>query len=157
ADGTTLATGDRDGTIRLRDPETGRVKTVLRGHSAAIDVLTFAPDGRRLASFAELVAKPPQKASSEVYLWDLSSAKVLARIDGVSDRIAVELRFGAQGERLWERAETPTDGRRLRLWDVATEPTHPRLLWDRPTKMIWLPVTSDGAIAALENGRRRLI
>jgi WD40 repeat protein len=53
-DGTLLATGGEDATIRLFDThaEAGAQQLVLRGHGFLVSGLDFSPDGKRLASAA---------------------------------------------------------------------------------------------------------
>src|SRR6185295_13365762 len=48
-DGTTIATGGRDGVVALRDLPTGR-EVRLEGHTRELTSVAFAPDGSRLAS-----------------------------------------------------------------------------------------------------------
>ena len=49
-DGTRLATGCADNTIRLWDIATGTEVAELRGHRAYVPAVAFSPDGARLAS-----------------------------------------------------------------------------------------------------------
>ena len=49
-DGQQLAFAGADGTVGLGDPDTGEQQLVLRGHESSIGVLSFSPDGTRLAS-----------------------------------------------------------------------------------------------------------
>ncbi|HEV3259110.1 MAG TPA: hypothetical protein VG013_19715 [Gemmataceae bacterium] len=50
ADGTTLASGSYDATIKLWDLATCKETATLRGHAAGVYSVAFSPDGRRLAS-----------------------------------------------------------------------------------------------------------
>jgi WD40 repeat protein len=52
-DGSLLATGLADGTIRLFDPETARERAGLAGQSSMISSLSFAPDGKMLTAAAK--------------------------------------------------------------------------------------------------------
>ena len=49
-DGTRVATGGDDGTIRVHDSTTGDELLVLRGHKAYVFALAFSPDGSTIAS-----------------------------------------------------------------------------------------------------------
>ena len=49
-DGTRLASGCADNTIRLWDVATGTQVAELRGHRAYVHAVAFSPDGTRLAS-----------------------------------------------------------------------------------------------------------
>jgi eukaryotic-like serine/threonine-protein kinase len=49
-DGSRLATGCSDNTIRIWDIATGKDVCELRGHQAYVHAVTFSPDGTRLAS-----------------------------------------------------------------------------------------------------------
>ncbi len=147
-DGRTLATGDRDGTIRLRDPETGRVAMTLRGHEWGLSHLAFSPDGRRLASVGLHTLSPPLRG--EALLWEIDSGRLLARLEGFSDRDVDHIAFDARGERLWADSWDEGGHRRLGSWDVSTDPAHPRLTWSRLTEEARRPRAGDGPIAALE-------
>ena len=49
-DGSTLASGAREKTIRLWDVVTGEQKRTLTGHMHWVKSIAFSPDGRTLAS-----------------------------------------------------------------------------------------------------------
>ena len=52
-DGTELATGGQDQTIRIWDVSTNRTILTLTGHSATINSVAFSPDGTRVASASD--------------------------------------------------------------------------------------------------------
>lgn len=49
-DGTRLATGSHDKTIRLWDAATGKELATLSGHIGHVSDVAWSPDGKRLAS-----------------------------------------------------------------------------------------------------------
>ncbi len=148
-DGRTLATGDEDGTIRLRDPETGRGRATLLGHDRPVDLLAFAPDGTRLISRGV-----PDRTSSdrhEVLLWDLVAPRLLARVEGLADRHVDDLHFGAESGHFWEVSWIEAGRLQLGSWDVASDPAHPRLEWRGPPAWPSLPSTATGRSSSTKN------
>ncbi len=154
-DGRTLATGDEDGTIRLRDPGPGRVRSSLPGHKLPVHLLAFAPGGTRLVSRGTRDRPPPRR--DEILLWDLVSGRLQARVEGLAVRLVEDLHFGVDGRHVWENSYVEEGRRQLGLWDVTTDPAHPRLQWRRPTDVLRVPITSDGTIVALEEPGRRFV
>lgn len=61
-DGSQLATGGFDGTVRIREVEWGNQTKVLRGHHATVFSAVYAPDSKRLLSASE---------DGTVKLWNL--------------------------------------------------------------------------------------
>ena len=60
-DGQMLASASRDGTIRLWDPHTAQLKTLLIGHTETVNGIAFSPDGQTLASASR---------DTTIRLWD---------------------------------------------------------------------------------------
>jgi len=63
SDGTTLALGVSDGTIRLLEISTRAVKSVLEGHKGSVYAVSFSPDGKTMASAS--------KDDGCIKLWDI--------------------------------------------------------------------------------------
>src|SRR5262249_25126348 len=61
-DGKRLATGARDGTVRIADAATGKFLLRLDGHQGAVECVAFSPNGKRLAS-----------GGTEILVWDAES------------------------------------------------------------------------------------
>ena len=70
-DGSQVATGTRDGKIRLWDAATGAVTTLLDGHTASVNAIAYHPSESRMASASN---------DKTVRLWDGRSGKSLATI-----------------------------------------------------------------------------
>jgi WD40 repeat protein len=67
-DGTHIASGSWDGTIRLWDASTGEELHTLKGHMGRVTSVSFSPDGTRLLSGDD---------KREKLIWDLKSGEVL--------------------------------------------------------------------------------
>src|SRR5262249_19121474 len=89
-DGKLLATGEFDKTVKLRDPATGQVRLVLRGHTDKVNGVAFSPDGTLLATASlDKTAK----------LWDASTGKELATLQGHEDML-LSVAFSPDGKTL---------------------------------------------------------
>jgi hypothetical protein len=65
-DGTWLASGSDDKTVRIWDAATGQQRTVLTGHTGGVTALAIAPDGTWLASGSE---------DKTVRIWDAATGQ----------------------------------------------------------------------------------
>ena len=63
-DGNMIATGNSDGTVHLWDVATGRLRSILRGHTGDVNSVAFSPDGNAIASASD---------DSTVRLWDMTT------------------------------------------------------------------------------------
>ena len=76
-DGQTLAVSSYDSPeIVLWDIAAGRERLTLRGHSAPVKHLAFAPDGRSLASATGTIA------DSRIIIWNLATGQTERHITG---------------------------------------------------------------------------
>jgi WD40 repeat protein len=114
ADGKLIASGKNrtnpagkylPGTVVVWDVATRRQTEALTGHTSAIEAVTFAPDGRALASCGD---------DGTVRLWDLPAGQGLATLTAHGGRV-LGLAFAPDGRTL---ASCGDDGT-VRLWDVA--------------------------------------
>jgi eukaryotic-like serine/threonine-protein kinase len=79
-DGRDLALGGDE--VRIRDVKTGKVRRVLRGHTANVYAVAYRPDGRRIASGGVKFKGPREPGSGEVRVWDANTGKHLLTLSG---------------------------------------------------------------------------
>jgi len=114
-DGTKLASGSEDTTVRLWDTNSGDELSVLRGHTdnGWPTVLVFSEDGKMLASGG---------TDKTVQLWDTTTGELLTTLIGHINSLT-SLTFSRNGSML---ASASADGA-IRFWNTETGdpiPTH---------------------------------
>ncbi|MCO4773189.1 MAG: serine/threonine protein kinase [Deltaproteobacteria bacterium] len=97
-----VATGSRDGTARLWDPDSGELVHTLEGHEGRVSDIAFAPSGAMLATGSQ---------DGTVRLWDPGTGAPIGAALAVGTPVG-ELAFAPTGARL---AAGSFDGRLL-LW-----------------------------------------
>ena len=105
-DGTRLASGGADNTVRLWDTTGDRDPMTLQKHTGPTNVLAFSPDGKMLASGS---------TDKTVQLWDATTGEPLKTLTGHINGITA-LAFSPDGRTL---VSGSTDGT-LRFWQTAT-------------------------------------
>ena len=105
-DGSTLASGSEDETIRLWDVATGEPKGVLTGHAAQVFSVVFSPDGGTLASGS---------GDGRVRLWDGITGEYLKNLTGHGQRAVYSLAFSPDGSTL-----ACATYRGVKFWDTTT-------------------------------------
>ena len=106
-DGTTLASGSDDRTVKLWDVATQREITTLTGHTDWVNSVAFSPDRTTLASGSD---------DRTVRLWDVATQREITTLTGHTDWVN-SVAFSPDGKTLASGADDNT----VRLWDVATQ------------------------------------
>ena len=83
-DGSIIATGSWDGTIRLWDGRTGEIKKTLAGHTSEVSSVAFSPDGLTLASGL---------GNGTIRFWDVETGNQKLEFSGLSYLIPVVAYF----------------------------------------------------------------
>lgn len=120
-DGTRLATGGYEGTIKIWDIDSLRERHTLRAHEGEVWALAFSPDSQILASGGQ---------DRLIHLWDLRRAEDSAedpRIDSLRghDDAVTALSFSPDGKTL--ASGGGFEDQSLRLWDMTRRRERHRL------------------------------
>jgi WD40 repeat protein/serine/threonine protein kinase len=102
-DGTLLATGGAEGTVKIWDALSGRQTACLRGHTGDVRAVAWSPDGRRLASASR---------DKTVQICAVANTREVSTLLGHSGDVAC-VAWSPNGERL---ASGSRDGT-IRIWD----------------------------------------
>jgi WD40 repeat protein len=106
SDGSTLASGSFDNTIKLWDVKTGKELQTLTGHSYSVTSVAFSSDGSTLASGSD---------DETIKLWDVNTGKELHTLTGHSYS-ATSVAFSSDGSTVASGSDDET----IKLWDVKT-------------------------------------
>ncbi|MFE6153679.1 NB-ARC domain-containing protein, partial [Streptomyces sp. NPDC057888] len=106
-DGTWLATGSRDGAVRLWDRARGRCTKTLTGHTDPVCLVVISPDGTWLATH--------DKRDKTVRLWDRGNGRCTTTLTGHTREVRT-VAISPDGTWL---ATSGMDGE-VRLWDRAS-------------------------------------
>jgi WD40 repeat protein len=129
ADGSLLASGGADQTVRLWNVASGQLLATLRGHASDVNSLAFDPAGRLLASGDDL---------GEIRLWNVPAgapAGVLPARQGVISGLS----FTPDGQTLASGGGDEL----ITLWDVATRTVRSTLA-GHASRVISLAISADG-------------
>jgi dipeptidyl aminopeptidase/acylaminoacyl peptidase len=133
-DGGLLATGGREGIVRLWDADKGTKVSESRGPRGPIRCLAFSADGKLMAS-----ASPAAQATLLV-LWDVSTGKDVRRLEGLEEEVQ-SIAFSPTGKHL--AAVSKDEG--VHRWDVGTGRALPPLV-DNLRDVTRLTYLADGKL-----------
>ena len=132
-DGTLLASGAGDKTVRLWEVATGRKVRKLTGHTARVWGVAFSPDGRLLASGGD---------DKTVRLWGVATGTKVRTLTGRTGGVN-GVAFSPDGCLIASGADDTT----VRLWEVASG-THVRTLTGHTDSVRGVAFSPDGILIA---------
>ena len=136
-DGSTLASGSRDKTIKLWRTGDGKELRTINAHEATIYTLAFDLEGTRLASAG---------FDKVIKVWDLKDGKELKKLEGHGDLVFV-VRFSADGKQLYSGSADRT----IRRWGLDEE-KESAVLQGHPGWVCGLEVPREGRIVSCDFG-----
>ncbi|KAJ5348532.1 G-protein beta WD- 40 repeats containing protein [Penicillium brevicompactum] len=105
-DGTQIASGSSDNTIKLWDTTTGDLQKTLEGHSAEIIAVIFSPDSKRIVSGSD---------DNTIKLWDNTTGDLQKTLEGHSDTLTI-VDLSPDGKHIASGTVSGT----VKLWGTAT-------------------------------------
>ena len=135
-DGSTLAGGNTDNTIRLWDMRTRTLRKTLTGHTGGVSNVAFSADGKTLASAS---------TDSTLRLWNVETGTLRKTLTGHTDRV-LSVWFSADGSILASASEDNT----IRLWDTQSGGLHKTLPLVHPEEILEMAFSPDGKILATQ-------
>jgi WD40 repeat protein len=135
-DGSILASGSSDKTIKLWDVKSRSLITTLAGHTDWVHSVSFSPDGLLLASGS---------SDKTIKLWDVKSRSLITTLAGHTDRVN-SVSFSPDGSILASGSEDDT----IKLWDVKNRSLITTLTGINMVNSV--SFSSDGSILASGNG-----
>jgi len=105
-DGSAIASGSWDDTVKVWDPFTGRALMTLEGHRNRVNCVAWSPDGSRIASGSW---------DETVKIWDAEKGTALRTLTGHEDAVFA-IAWSPDGTRIASGSEDGT----VKVWDPAT-------------------------------------
>jgi len=103
-DGSRIASGSYDRTVKIWDAKSGKEIRTLEGHSSWVNSVAFSPDGSRIASGSH---------DRTVKIWDAKSGKEIRTLEGHSGSVR-SVAFSPDGSRI----ASGSHDRTVKIWDA---------------------------------------
>jgi WD40 domain-containing protein/NACHT domain-containing protein/heterokaryon incompatibility protein (HET) len=132
-DGSIVASGSNDETIKLWDTRTGTEQATLKGHSGSVRAVAFSPDGSIVASGSN---------DKTIKLWDTRTGTEQATLKGHSDWVSA-VAFSPDGSIVASGSNDKT----IKLWDTRTG-TEQATLKGHSDSVSAVAFSPDGSIVA---------
>jgi WD40 repeat protein len=137
-DGTLLASGSTDQTVKVWDVKNVKELMTLKGHTFSVRSVAFSPDGKYLATGGH---------DGVVIIWDLATKKPVAELS-VRDFVQTVV-FSPDGKSLITASNGGLFDKpysHIRLWDTGTHKEIRKI--DCPQFLSWMSVSGDAKVAA---------
>lgn len=137
SDDRTLAIGREDGSLRLLDLRTGKVRKSSGRHSAAVNRAQFTPDGRTLVTTGD---------DSDVIVWDVREAVVRETLSGHKGAV-LSPAITRDGRTLYTAGQDGT----VLIWDLSGDRRLGRPFRTASAELdrTYLALSSDGRLLAM--------
>ena len=137
-DGSLLASGSDDNTIRLWDGTTGEHIKTLTGHTGRVSSVAFSPDGSLLASGSD---------DNTIRLWDGTTGEHIKTLTGHTRPVWSNIAFSPDGSLI----ASGSDDNTIRLWDGTTG-EHIKTLTEHTEGILSVAFSPDGSLIASGSG-----
>ena len=107
-DGTMIASGSKDDTVKLWDMESGKCINTFEGHKSGVTSVAFSPDGTMIASGSK---------DDTVKLWDMESGKCINTFEGHKANVR-SVAFSPKGTIIASGSSARNYDGEVKLWDV---------------------------------------
>jgi WD40 repeat protein len=106
-DGSRVASGSLDGTVRIWNAMTGVMEAEINGHTGAVKSVAFSQDGNRVVSGSQF---------DMICIWNVKTGEMEAKLKGHSHHVVRSVAFSQDDSRILSGSED----NKVRIWDVAT-------------------------------------
>ena len=149
-DGTWIASGSADGTMRLWDTLVGMHLRTFDAPRKVIDIL-FSPNGTRIATVS---AAAETRAPDSVQIWDAFTGVHLKTLKTTEQNSTKSVAFSPNGSYIIS-VSSASRGNKLILWDLSSGDSLRELKW-HASPAVWMPFVVEHRSMVVENHAARI-